>query len=47
MTGPAYGPAAGLPLHLQVEGWLLERIQSGEWQAGERIPTEEIGRAHV
>lgn len=41
MTGPAYGPAAGLPLHLQVEGWLLERIQSGEWQAGERIPTEE------
>jgi GntR family transcriptional regulator len=49
------GPAAprgvdahsAMPLYVQVEALLRERISGGEWRAGERIPTEEqLGAAY-
>jgi GntR family transcriptional regulator len=32
---------SGVPLYMQVEGSLRRRITSGEWAAGEQIPTED------
>jgi GntR family transcriptional regulator, N-acetylglucosamine utilization regulator len=34
-------PSTGVPLHMQVEDDLRERIEMGEWHAGERIPAED------
>jgi len=34
-------PSTGVPLHMQVEEDLRERIETGEWRAGERIPAED------
>jgi GntR family transcriptional regulator len=31
---------APLPPHRQIAGWLLRRIQAGEWAANQRIPSE-------
>jgi GntR family transcriptional regulator, N-acetylglucosamine utilization regulator len=40
-------PASGAPLYLQVERSLHRRIDAGEWDHGERIPTEsELCRAY-
>ena len=36
----ALDPASGVPLYMQVEQSLQERVDAGEWQAGERVPTE-------
>ncbi len=38
---PAVDPLHGVPLYLQVEQHLRQRVQSGEWQPGQKIPTEE------
>lgn len=38
---PAVDPLHGVPLYLQVEQHLGQRVQSGEWQPGQKIPTEE------
>jgi GntR family transcriptional regulator len=36
----ALDPTSGLPLYLQLEQTLQQRIDSGEWVAGVQIPTE-------
>lgn len=44
---PALDPESGAPLYLQVERNLAQRIESGEWQPGEQIPSEgELGTAY-
>jgi GntR family transcriptional regulator len=51
LAGPAAArgvdPHSAMPLYVQVEALLHERISGGEWRAGERIPTEEqLGAAY-
>ena len=36
----ALDPGSGVPLYMQVERSLQERVDAGEWQAGEKVPTE-------
>ncbi len=40
MAGWPLDPISETPLHLQFEARLRERIASGEWKPGERIPSE-------
>ncbi|GGO07248.1 GntR family transcriptional regulator [Microbispora bryophytorum] len=40
-------PTSGVPLYLQVERSLQQRVDVGEWVPGERLPTEEeLGKAY-
>ncbi|WP_067183860.1 GntR family transcriptional regulator [Microtetraspora niveoalba] len=47
MIVKALDPTSGVPLYLQVERDLQQRIDEGEWRAGGRLPTEEeLGKAY-
>lgn len=37
---PTFSHNQGTPLYLQLKQYLLEKINTGEWKEGERIPTE-------